>query len=177
VTRGRPAVFLDRDGVLNERPPAHEYLTSANEFRWLPCVPQALAALAHAGYERVVVSNQRGIARGLLSWRTLADIEEQIREDLGETASIAAFYYCPHNLDDDCGCRKPAPGLLLRAAADRNLDLPRSVMIGDSESDVEAGRSAGCRTILVSRDGPESSADHVVGTLAEAAAIVLHLNA
>lgn len=161
-----PAVFLDRDGTLNVRPPAHEYVRTAAGFRWLPGAREGVARLAALGYVPVVVSNQRGIARGLVRPETLGEIEARIQADLaGHGCRVASFRYCPHEIDAGCPCRKPRPGLLLQAAAEMGLDLAASWMIGDDESDVEAGRAAGCRTLLL---GPGGSA----ADLREAAEIV-----
>lgn len=162
----RPAAFLDRDGVLNERPPEHDYVRNASDLVILPNAPAAVGRLARAGYVPVVVSNQRGIARGLVSWETLTAIEAQLVAAAGTPIS---FYYCPHDHNDACDCRKPAPGLLLRAARDLGLDRAASVMIGDSESDVEAGHRAGTRTIRVAPAGTATRADALVDDLAAAA--------
>jgi len=166
------AVFLDRDGVLNERPPEHEYVRSAAGFRWLPGAPEAVAAITGAGFRPIVVSNQRGIARGLLTWETLAEIEELIRARLPNVGVQGiAFYYCPHDVDEGCSCRKPEPGLILRAAEEHEIDLRASVMVGDSWHDVEAGRRAGCRTVLLDRDYSEADSarpDYVTDTLVAA---------
>jgi D-glycero-D-manno-heptose 1,7-bisphosphate phosphatase len=123
-----------------------------------------------------VVSNQRGIARGLVSAATLAEIEREIQSRLRERgAEIAAFRYCPHELDAGCDCRKPAPGMILELAGTLALDLSRSWMIGDSASDVAAGRAAGCATALIDaeRAAPDTRADLIAGSLlAVAQAIV-----
>jgi len=150
----RRAVFLDRDGVLNERAQEHDYVRSAAQFRWLPGAAEAVGRLCRAGFVTVVVSNQRGVARGLMPEQTLYEIEAIMQRDLAAVGGrIDAFYYCLHDLDEQCDCRKPRPGLLLRGADELGLDLTRSIVIGDSLSDVEAGRAAGCSTILVG-DGP-----------------------
>lgn len=151
----RPAAFLDRDGVLNRRPPPHDYVRSAEALELLPGVAGAVDALRAAGFATVVVSNQRGLARGLLTPETLAAIERRLAE---AGVRIDAYYYCPHDLADGCDCRKPAPGLLLRAAAELSLDLGASVLVGDEETDVEAGRAAGCRTVLVGGAGGAATA-------------------
>ena len=156
---GRRAAFLDRDGVLNERPPAHEYVTDSAALRVLPGAAEGAAALATAGYALVVVSNQRGVSRGLVSRATLDEIEALLQDALAPAgASIEAFYYCPHGLDEGCGCRKPAPGLLLRAAAERGLDLAASILVGDTESDAAAARAAGVRPVLLDERVPDLAA-------------------
>ncbi len=171
----RRGAFLDRDGVLNVRPDAHAYVTRPDELRWLPGAREAVAALNRAGYRVAVVSNQRGIARGLLDERVLAEIEQRMRSDLSEVgAAIDGFYYCPHDLDEGCDCRKPAPGLILRAAGELGVDCAGSVVIGDEETDVAAGRAAGCRTALVSSDPtPATDADIVAGDLSAAVRALL----
>jgi len=151
------AAFLDRDGTINQRPAPHRYVASLDEFRWLPGAVEGLAALAAAGLALVVVSNQRGVARGLVSWEALAAIEREIQERLRpHGARISSFRYCPHELGDGCECRKPRPGMLLSAAAELDLELARSWMIGDAPSDVQAGAAAGCRTVLIGEGGPDA---------------------
>lgn len=150
VSAGRPAAFLDRDGTLNVQAPPHDYIRSADGFAWLPGAAEGAARLAGAGYALAVVSNQRGVARGLIEPGALEAIEALIQaglEPLG--ARIEAFAYCPHDLDEGCDCRKPAPGMLLDLAATRGYDLSRSWMVGDSATDVQAGQAAGVRTALI----------------------------
>ena len=173
MTAPRGAVFLDRDGVLNERPAPHEYVTSRDAFRWLPGAAGAVGRIAAAGLPVFVVSNQRGVARGLVSTATLTALESEIQGALEHHgAHITAFYYCPHALEDGCDCRKPSPGLLLRAAREHGVALSESVMVGDSESDVEAGRAAGCATIRIAPAGTPSAAGAVVPTLDAAASLL-----
>lgn len=170
----RAAVFLDRDGVLNERPPPHEYVGGGHSFRWIDGAVDALGALAPS-HSLIVVSNQRGIARGLVSWDSLRAIEQTIQTELARHgARIDAFYYCPHDLTDNCLCRKPQPGLLFRASEEHEVDLGASVMIGDDETDVEAGRAAGTRTILLGLSETPSAADVVVPSLREAATFLIN---
>ncbi len=142
------AAFLDRDGTINARPAEHQYVTRAEDLRLLPGAIEGMARLAGCGYTLVVASNQRGMARGLLTERVLDEIEAVIEAALEpHGAVIAGFYYCPHQADDPgCDCRKPKPGMLLRAARELGLDLEESWMIGDSPSDIGAGSAAGCRT-------------------------------
>lgn len=144
----RPAIFLDRDGVINENLPDH--VRSWEAFRFLPGALGAIRALTALQVPIVVVTNQAVIDRRLISRACLNDIHrrmiERIRRSGGE---IAEVLYCPHDPAARCACRKPAPGMLLAAAARFDLDLARSVLIGDALTDVEAGQRAGCRTILV----------------------------
>lgn len=143
-------MFLDRDGTLNVRPPLHSYLTSAADFAWIPGAREGVARLAAAGYVLTVVSNQRGVGRGLVTKAVLHAIEERIQRDLAaEGCAIERFRYCFHLGEDDCGCRKPRPGMILDLAGELDLDLKESWVIGDAPSDVAAGRAAGCRTALV----------------------------
>ena len=150
----QPAVFLDRDGTLNTEV---EFLTRVEEFRLLPGVPPAIARLREAGYAAVVVSNQSVVARGLLSEAGLEEVHREMERQLARGgAELDGIYYCPHHPEfgnppyrQDCGCRKPKPGLLQRAASDLGLDLAASTMVGDSLRDLQAGWHAGCRSILV----------------------------
>jgi D-glycero-D-manno-heptose 1,7-bisphosphate phosphatase len=169
----RPAAFLDRDGTLNRRPPQHDYVRSAADFVWLEGAAEGAARLARSGYALVVVSNQRGVTRGLVAPGALAEIEEGVQAELERRGCrIEAFRYCVHDLDAGCACRKPQPGMLLAAARELDLDLRRSWMIGDSESDVLAGRAAGCRTALVGARAPAAGADIVAGCLFDAAEMI-----
>lgn len=145
---GRPAIFLDRDGVLNENRVDH--VKSWSEFHFLPGVLDALAALRLLNVPIVAITNQAIVHRGLVHQDVIEDIHlrmcEQVRQASGQ---IDRVYYCPHRPDERCACRKPAPGLLLQAADDLGLDLRRSVLVGDAESDIAAGSAAGCATVLV----------------------------
>jgi D-glycero-D-manno-heptose 1,7-bisphosphate phosphatase len=150
----RTAVFLDKDGTLIEDVP---YNVDPDLIRLTDGALDGLRALHDAGYLLIVVSNQSGIARGYFEEQALGAVERQLRDLLGGAgAPLAGFYYCPHHPDGcidaygvECECRKPAPGLLSRAARDHGVNLARSWMIGDILHDVEAGRRAGCRTILL----------------------------
>jgi D-glycero-D-manno-heptose 1,7-bisphosphate phosphatase len=161
------AVFLDRDGTLNVCPPPHEYVESAAGFQWLPDALDGLVSLAEQGFARVVVSNQRGVARGLVSRLVLAQIEGIIQSALARRGQqrVVAFRYCPHDHADACLCRKPAPGLIVEAAREFRIDLATSWMIGDSESDVLAGAAAGCRTARIAAAGAETAATLVAPSL------------
>lgn len=165
------AVFLDRDGTLNEDSP--DFVKSAAELRVFAEAPRALARLAAAGFALVVVSNQSGIARGLMSEADVAAIHARLRAEVG--APLLDVLYCPHGPDAGCRCRKPAPGLIEDACLRHGLDACRSFMVGDRETDVEAGRRAGCRTILLAPGAPPAAtrADAVCADLAAAADLIL----
>jgi len=154
VSRGRAmnrAAFLDRDGVINRKAPDEQYVTRWEDFHLLPGVVEGIAQLNRAGLRVIVVTNQRCVAKGLLTEAELKNLHRQMSEHLAQAgATIDAIYYCPHELEVSCGCRKPAPGMLLTAARFHGLDLAASWMIGDSDSDIQAGKNAGCRTARLS---------------------------
>ena len=172
----RKAVFLDRDGVLNEpvlvdgppHPPA-----SAADLVVRPDTVEACSRLHDAGWLLVVVTNQPDIARGAQSRHAVDAINDELRRRL----LLDDVRVCPHDDADRCRCRKPAPGLLLDGAAAWKVDLARSVMVGDRWRDVEAGKRAGCAVVLVKRDYDEPSAaadaDFVAGSLIEAVPWIL----
>ncbi len=148
-----PAVILDRDGVLNRRPPRARYVRAWSEFEWLPGAREALRTFATAGYRVIVVTNQPGIARGELTERDLADIHERMRGEAFDAGGrIDALYRCPHDWDEGCECRKPRPGLLFEAQHDFNLDLTRTPFIGDDDRDGLAAAAAGCPFRQVTAD-------------------------
>jgi histidinol-phosphate phosphatase family protein len=148
----RPAVILDRDGVLNRRPPRADYVKRPEEFEWLPGSREALGLLKEAGYNVIVVSNQAGVARGVM---TPADLDAVHERMCAEAAgAVDRIYCCPHDWDDGCECRKPAPGMLFQAQRDFDLDLTRTPFIGDDERDRQAADAAGCPAILVSERVP-----------------------
>jgi D-glycero-D-manno-heptose 1,7-bisphosphate phosphatase len=150
----KPAVFIDRDGVLIEDV---DYLDDPGDIAILPGAAEGIAALNRAGWPVVIVTNQSGVARGLFSAATVELIHDRLLELLeGYGARIAAIYYCPHHPTSglsghglECDCRKPRPGMLHKAAAELGLDLASSWMIGDRLTDLQAGAAAGCRTVLV----------------------------
>lgn len=135
------AIFLDRDGVINRKPPDHKYVTSVSELAILPEVRTALTHFKKAGYLIIVVTNQRGVSLGHLDHEALSDIHVHINKILQNR--IDAFYYCHHDYHHNCNCRKPKPGLILQAAADFDINLANSHLIGDSETDIQAARAAG----------------------------------
>jgi D-glycero-D-manno-heptose 1,7-bisphosphate phosphatase len=158
---GRRAVFLDRDGVLIRD--VH-HLTAASQIEILTGVPEALRRLRQNGWTVVVVTNQSVVARGLVTEEELEEIHQVLQERLhARGGPVDAIYYCPHHPQGAvaryrmaCDCRKPRPGLLFRAAEDLGIDLAASIMVGDTGTDIEAGRRAGCRTVLIGT--PDSAA-------------------
>lgn len=140
-------VFLDRDGLINQQAPEHDYIKSWQEFRFLPGVPEAIRKLNEAGYLVLVVTNQRGVARGMMSMDTVNEIHETMCRELNHVgAHIQKVYVCPHE-SGTCTCRKPDIGLFLQAEREFEIDKSGSWMIGDGDSDVKAGQRFGVRTI------------------------------
>lgn len=161
-------VFLDRDGTINQRAPEHEYITGLDEFHLLPEAAEGIRMLREHGYRLCVVTNQRGIARGLLTEEQLLQIHEKMRAELlWHGAELDGIYYCPHD-NNSCHCRKPDIGLFQQAEHDLKIDKDRSYMIGDSESDVIAGKRYGIKTVYLGERNP-CNADICAVNLREAA--------
>lgn len=167
----RPAIFLDRDGVVTKEV---NLLCHPRQLKLIEGAAEAIRYINHSGYLAILVTNQPVIARNLCSIEELECIHAHLETMLGkERAYLNAIYYCPHHPDSGypeerkefkikCGCRKPAPGMLLRAAEDWHIDLAHSIMIGDRESDVQAGRNAGCgRSIQIEMNMPNALLDEV----------------
>jgi len=174
----KPALLLDRDGVINEEV---EYLHDPKNLVMLPGVGQTIAAMNRLGVPVVVVTNQAGIGRGMYDVDAYRRVCEAIATVLSpDQARIDGWYFCPHRPDEGCDCRKPRPGMLLSAARDLALDLNASVLVGDKASDLEAAREVGCRTVLVHTghgreeaqrliaQGRADLADHVAASLGAA---------
>ncbi len=182
------AVFLDKDGTLVEDVP---YNVDPDHIRLMHHAGDGLRLLHRAGYKLIVISNQSGVARGYFPEAALAAVEQRLRDLLRACdVPLSGFYYCPHHPDGSvpryaigCHCRKPEAGLLLRAARDHRVDLQRSWFVGDILNDVEAGRRAGCRTVLLD-NGHETEwklscerlPHHLVANLAEAARVILAID-
>ena len=166
------AIFLDRDGTINKYV---GFLRKIDEFELLPGVEEAIKKINESGYLAIVVTNQPVIARGEVTLEELNEIHKKLETELGyEGAYIDGLYYCPHHphkgcegeipeLKIDCECRKPKPGMLLKAAEDFNIDLSQSWMIGDGENDVKAGKAAGCKTALIGQEdfGQDVTVDNI----------------
>ncbi len=183
----RKAVFLDRDGTLV----VHEhYLSSPEQLKLLPNAVEGLRLFQEHGFLVVVVTNQSGIARGIFDEERLSLIHKKLAQMLEEKGIVLdGIYYCPHLKEGvveqykiECDCRKPLPGMLLDAAHRYNIDLPQSLMVGDSEVDMQAGRNAGCTCMLIKSDRANGTSnesfggvDYVVNDLLDAARIFLNM--
>ena len=169
--------FLDRDGTINED---RGYVYRIEDFIFLPGAIEAIDIINRHGYLAVVVTNQSGIARGYYTRRDVDYLHCYINQCLSLAgARIDAFYLCPHLPGVQCGCRKPRPGMLLRAAGELDIILGHSFMVGDKMSDIEAGMAAGCKAVLIndSRQGRlGSSGIKCAGSLLEAVHYCLKLN-
>jgi histidinol-phosphate phosphatase family protein len=178
-------VFLDKDGTLIDDVP---YNVDPGRIRLAPGVLGGLSKLHAAGYRFIVVTNQSGVARGYFPESALIEVESRLRELLAQGGvPLERFYYCPHHPDGivldyavDCSCRKPAPGLVLRASEEWNVDLRHAWLVGDILNDVECGRRAGVRTILIDNGNetewmlsPQRQPHFTAANLLEAARIML----
>lgn len=165
------AVFLDRDGVINKYV---GFLRNIDDFELLDGVSKAIRKINESGYLAIVVTNQPVIARGEVSFAELTEIHNKMETLLGEDgAYLDAIYFCPHHPDKgfdgeipelkfDCDCRKPKPGMLIKAAKEFNIDLTKSWMVGDSDSDIMAGKNAGCSTVLIGKSDENMCASNLL---------------
>lgn len=166
LKKKQKAIFLDRDGTINKH---KGFLTNAKDLELIPGVAEAIRQINRSGFLAVVISNQPVIARGDCTFEELDAIHQKMETELGkEGAFLDAIYYCPHHIDKgfegerpdykfDCDCRKPKPGLLLKAAKEWNIDLTASYMIGDSDIDVQAGKNAGVKeALLIEKNMPDT---------------------
>lgn len=147
-----PAIFIDRDGVINCRRPG-DYVLDWSQFIFMPGIREALKQLSSLGLPMIIISNQAAVGKGLLDPAGLAEITSKMHQVLaGDGTFLAAAYYCTHRSEENCACRKPKPALLFSAAADFKIDLSRSIFIGDSDTDVQAAQAAGCPSVLFGSD-------------------------
>jgi D-glycero-D-manno-heptose 1,7-bisphosphate phosphatase len=166
-------VFFDRDGIVNASPDADRYVTRWEDFHLLPEFVEVLRVVRAHGYQAVIVTNQRAVARGLVSAEDVEAMHRRLQDLLWKNyrLDLLDVAYCPHDVGE-CECRKPAPGMLKAMALKHSLDLAASWMVGDTETDIEAGRRAGCRTILVNGDESLSKADWRVAALKDLPALL-----
>lgn len=164
----KKCIFFDRDGIVNQSP-GPGYVERWADFHLLPEFVEILRLVTELGYVAVVITNQQGVGRNIMSSATLDDMHQRLRAQLKEQAGLELLdiFTCTHLHEADCPCRKPKPGMILEAARKHSLDLTRSWMIGDSPKDVEAGRAAGCRTILVNPAATPDLADFTFNSMAD----------
>ena len=179
-------IFLDRDGVINRSPGEGMYVASQRQFRFLPNAKRAIRALSDAGFAVAIVSNQSGVSRGVMTRAALDELTRWMVEEIRLAGGVvAAVRYCVHRDEDHCACRKPKAGLLQAAARGLLVDWEGSFLIGDAKIDIEAGRRAGCRTVLVLSGRTQASEigawrqppDQVAKDLWDAARMILHEDA
>ncbi|MDZ8119671.1 D-glycero-alpha-D-manno-heptose-1,7-bisphosphate 7-phosphatase [Pontiella agarivorans] len=168
----RPCIFFDRDGIVNESP-GPGYVECWEDFHLQPGFLASLKTVTAKGFPAVIVTNQQGVAKGLYSEAELNAMHDNMRAELrAEGVDVLDVFQCTHFADAGCECRKPKPGMILKAAEKHDLQLSGSWMIGDSEKDVEAGQAAGCRTVRVCPMDVETKADFHVETMDDVAALL-----
>src|SRR5881397_963493 len=168
-----PTVFVDRDGTIMQDA---DYCSNPQKVKIFPGIPEALQRLKSNGFKLIIITNQSGIGRGLFTIEQYRAVEAEVLRQLGD-GLIDATYFCPDIPGQHSSCRKPAPGMILRAAREHQIDLSRSFLIGDKEIDVECGHNAGVRAIRVKtglqRDTTGSMADWQADHLPAAVEIIL----
>lgn len=171
----KKAIFLDRDGVLNEvLSDRVKFVNKPEQLYLLEGAAEAVAELTQAGYEIFVVTNQGGVGLGFLKERELRRIHERLQELVAEKGGhIKEVAYCPHKPKAGCECRKPNAGMLVDLAERHHLELAKSIMVGDHERDIEAGKKAGCKTVFIGSD--PTSADIQASSLFEAVEDILQM--
>lgn len=171
----KKAIFLDRDGVLNEVLTSRvKFVNKPKDLYLLEGAAEAVAELSQAGYDIFVVTNQGGVGLGFLKEKDLNKIHEYLSKIIADKGgSIKEFAYCPHRPKAGCECRKPNAGMLIDLAARHSLTLEKSVMVGDHERDIEAGKKANCKTVFIGEE--ESSADRQAPSLKAAVPDILEL--
>ncbi len=146
----RKYIFIDRDGVTNVRPPKGEYVCDPVEFIWLPGAKEAIKKLNDAGFFIIMITNQAGIAKGLMTEVDFYDVQKKMMSDLSDIdAHIDDVFFCPHGPDDGCECRKPKPGMLFEAQIKYAIDLSKCILIGDDVRDIITAHNAHMRGILI----------------------------
>lgn len=148
--RNSRVILIDRDGVINVKAPKAEYIKSVDQFHLISENVQAMKELSTEGFSFIIISNQAGIARGVVTAEEVATVNRHMVDELARRGiRVLDVYVCPHHWDDDCECRKPKPGMLLQAARDHHLRMERVVFVGDDPRDAQAATAAGCQPVLV----------------------------
>jgi D-glycero-D-manno-heptose 1,7-bisphosphate phosphatase len=151
-TENQKVVFLDRDGVINKDSPA--YIKDWKEFEFIPDSLEALQRLAAANITTIIISNQSAVNRGLMDLETLLDIHRRLKESVTASGGhIEDIFFCPHRPDEKCICRKPQTGLIRQACRRYNIDVKKTIMVGDSVRDIECARNAGCAAAVLVKSG------------------------
>lgn len=171
-------LFLDRDGVINEKAAPGDYITSWDAFRFCEGIADLLAVAAERGFHNIVITNQQCVGKGLLSQAALESLHRRmIRELASAGARIDRIYYCPHLESDGCTCRKPRPGMLQQAIHDLGdgVDIANSFFVGDTETDMTAGKAVGVNTVLLGKEETlhrQTVAQYVVESLRDVEALL-----
>lgn len=175
----KKVAFLDRDGVINFD--SHDYIKSRSEFEFIPGSIEAIRILTLAGFTSFVITNQSALARELISLEELQKIHKMMKTKIASAGGrLREIFFCPHMPQDNCGCRKPQPGLIFQAQRKYDIDLADAVMIGDSAKDIECAYNAGCGQAVLVKSGKETGVEklldarqlkpsHVAADLLEAA--------
>lgn len=154
-------VFLDRDGTINHD--SREYIKSRFEFKFIAGSIEAIRLLTHSGFTSIVITNQSAIARKFISREELDHIHAVMNDAIVSAGGkIADIFFCPHLPTDGCECRKPAPGLMFQAQRKYNIDLSKSIMVGDSAKDIECARNAGCGQAVLVKTGKDNEAENIL---------------
>jgi D-glycero-D-manno-heptose 1,7-bisphosphate phosphatase len=154
-------VFLDRDGTINHDSP--DYIKNRSEFKLIPGSIEAIRRLTLGGFTSIVITNQSALARKLMSPAELDHIHAMLETAIiSGGGKITDIFFCPHLPNEGCDCRKPAPGLILKAQRKYNIDLPRSIMVGDSAKDIECARNAGCGKAVLVKTGKDDAAEDML---------------
>ncbi len=161
MNKKQKAIFLDRDGVLNKN--KDDYVKNISELEIFPFISEPIRKFQSAEFKIIVITNQSAINRGLMTEKNLNEIHEKIQSFLIQNnTKIDYFYYCPHTPNENCSCRKPKSGLLLKAIDDFSIDVNNSWFIGDRDSDIQAGKSVGCNTLKIQNDVNLEKAAHLI---------------
>lgn len=169
-------IFLDRDGVIIRKAADGEYITNVDEVELLPGSAEAVAELSRSGFKVIVITNQRGVATGKVKLSDLEQIHVKLKRVVASSGgNICDIFYCPHDVSENCMCRKPRAGMLLQAPEKHYLSLSECWMVGDAATDITAGKSVGCKTVLITQSQEFSSWINQLDIWAESLAAAANL--